>query len=533
MRGRVLVTACLLAASHGALAAPVSVKVVEVAADVAYLEPGRAAGIVPGATVHVGGRDLVVVEATATTAVVRRDAGPLAVGATGTVDVTAAQASASGGKLAAPRPLAAWTGQWADAVHPALTQTPPAVPLGAGGIAPGRDHLAVIGQAYGAATKTGVDGQIEARVITSFDVLHDRPLAADLDVAARAYATGGASGAQTPVLVRAAQLRYGGAAADPMFALGRLRYAASGVGMLDGGRAAVRTGAFELAAFGGLVPDPISGKPDTSASRFGVEAAYDDLASAWQPRIALTAYGSTWAGAVDERRLALTASASHAALVVASWAEVQSFAAGNPFGASALEVTGAGASGEWRRDGVHLGVDLTYLTPERSLRLLAALPPEWLCTRVPQRGDVASEACAGGDRWGALSGSAGVQRGAWTIDAVGSLGTTHGVVKSVDLSGYLRGERRFGARRIALAAASGRSSFVRWVSADVGIGTAPSRRTDVLLRYRPELLDYQAATGASSCTPSRSTCATRSRARSTSGCPRSRPPVRIAMRSSC
>jgi len=494
MSRRALIAAAVLATSRLAVADPVAVKVVEIAAGVAYVEPGRAAGIVPGAKVHLGTHDLVVVEATAQTAVVRLDDARVAVGDSGTVDVTPGQLAAGTGKLAAPHPPDAWTGQWPAPVMPAKIQAPKPVPLGAGE-APGHTHVTILGHAYGEVDKTGVGGQAEARVISSFDVMTDRPLSADVDLAARAYASGWNSGANTPVFLRAAQLRYGDAA-DPRFAIGRLRYAASSVGMLDGGRAAMHLGAFELAAFGGLVPDPVNGQPDTSASRFGVEAAYDLAKSAWQPRVALTVSGSTWNSAVDERRLALSGSATHGATFLTSWAELQSFAAGNPFGASAVEVTGAGASGEWRQDGLHLGVDVTFLRPERSLRLLAALPPDWLCTRIPQRGDVATEACRGGDSWTAVSGSAGLRRGPWSLDAVGSLGTTHGVTKSVDMSGYLRGELHMGHRWLELGTASGRSSFARWVSADVGFGTAPSRRYDLSLRYRPELLDYSAGTGA-------------------------------------
>jgi hypothetical protein len=190
------------------------------------------------------------------------------------------------------------------------------------------------------------------------------------------------------------------------------------------------------------------------------------------------------------------ASAAHESTFLTSWADVQQFPSGNPFGARAVELTGAGASAEWREGGSHLGADLTFLRPEQSLRLLALLPADWLCTRAAQPGVVPSEACRGGDYWLAASGSAGVRRGQWTIDGVGSIGTTHGETRTLDLSGYLRGEYRFGGARVEVAASSGRASFVRYVSAEVGAGFAPSRRLDVMVRYRPELLDYAAGTGA-------------------------------------
>ena len=159
------------------------------------------------------------------------------------------------------------------------------------------------------------------------------------------------------MFVRAAQLRYGDAA-DPRLALGRLRYAASSVGMLDGGRASARVGAVEVAAFGGLVPDPLSGKPDTGASRFGGEVVYDAAAAAWQPRLAVTAHGSTWDGELDERRLSVVTSASREALRLDGWAELQAFPSDNPFDAGAVELTGAGATAQWRKRGRHLGVDV-------------------------------------------------------------------------------------------------------------------------------------------------------------------------------
>jgi hypothetical protein len=324
--------------------------------------------------------------------------------------------------------------------------------------------------------------------------MSDRPLAADLDVSVRAFGTGWNKHNQTPVVVRAAELRYGADAADPRVAIGRLRYAASAVGMLDGGRVAARFGAVEVAAFGGLVPDPVSAKPDTGAARFGAEAAYDDPTGPWQPRLAVTAYGSTWQGAVDERRLSLVATAGRHATYLSGWAEAQSFASDNPFGASSVEITGAGASGEWRSHGTHVGFDLTFLRPERSLRLLSALSPEWLCTRTAQIGNVMNEACTGGDYWMAATGSAGLRAGPWSVDAIGSVGTTHSVSDTTDMSGYLRGEYRAGAVRYELATASGRSALARWVSGDVGFGMATSRRTDFALRYRPELLDYNAST---------------------------------------
>ena len=474
-----------------ASADPVTVRVTEIAGGVAYVTPGRAAGLVPGTAVHIRGRDLVVVEATEQTAVLRSE-GAIAIGDTGSANVDRASAQAIR-QLPRPHPASAFDGQWPEAVKPAETQNPQPVALGTGK-APGAAHVTVIGHGYGALSQHGVDGDGEGRVIASFDLMSDRPLAADLDVAGRMFANGWDKGTHTPLFVRAAELRYGNAY-DPQYAIGRLRYAASSVGMLDGGRVAARTGTLELAAFGGLVPDPVSGKPSTDASRFGAELVWNDSTATWQPRVAMVAQGSTWTGKLDERRLSVVASAGHQYTWLDGWAEAQQFPSDNPWGAKSIELTGAGGTFEWREHGTHLGADVTYFKPERSLRLAALLPPQWLCTLAPQPGNV-PEKCASGDYYTAASGSAGVQGSHWTIDAVGTIGETHGYYRGYDSSGYLRGELRLSSTRLILGASGGHASFAAWAAGEVGIGTALSRRMDAIVTYRPELLDYTAGTGA-------------------------------------
>ncbi len=475
-----------------ASADPVTIKVTEIAGDVAYLAPGRAAGLVPGTKIMIAGRELVIAEVTENTAAVRLDATTrLSVGDAGTANVTPGAAAATT-KLPKPRPNEAFVGQWPDPVRPADTQSPKAVPLGSGRD-PGRAHVTVIGTGFGAIDRSNTVASGEGRMIASFDLMSERPLAADVDVAGRLYSDGANKQSRTPLLVRAAQVRYGDAR-DPQFALGRLRYAASSVGMLDGARAAVHRGNLEVAAFGGVVPDPLSGKPDTAASRFGGEVIYDLAASAWQPRVAVTAHGSTWSGKLDERRLSVVASASHASASFDGWAEIENFASDNPWGASSVELTGIGASGEWRKHGRHLGVDLTFLRPERSLRLAAALPPEWLCTLQPGQG-VTGTTCSGSDYWASATGSAGLRTSKFAVDAIGSVGESKGVYQGLDASGYVRGELFLGTARLEAGASGGYADFVQWMSGEIGVGYAPTHRVDGLIRYRPELMNYSASTG--------------------------------------
>jgi len=474
----------VVALAEAAHAERVTVKVVEVAGGLAYLDQGRAAGVVRGTKVTFGRVTLTVTETTEKTAVVELGKATLAVGAAGIAEVKPDAASAVRA-LPAPRPPEAFAGAWPAPTMPAATQDPKAVPLGSGR-PPGRAHVAVIAHAFAAADRDDAVAQGELRAIASFDLMTERPLAADVDIAGRAYSAGADGDARVPVFVRAAQLRYGDRD-DPRLALGRLRYAASAVGMLDGARAGVRVGRLELAAFGGLVPDPISGKPETSASRFGTEVAYDAETSPWQPRASITAYGSTWEGELDERRLAVAASASRGAIVADGWAEAQAFSSDNPWGARAIELTGAGASAQWRERGTHVGADLTFLRPDRSLRLAAALPPEWLCASGPS--------CES-DSWASASVFAGTRGARWSVDAIGSLGRTRSVDTSYDASGYLAGELRFGPQRLLAGVSAGRADFARWTAAHVGVGMVLTRKLDIAARYRPELLDYTAATEA-------------------------------------
>lgn len=489
---RALVAIAIVALPVLAHAERVTVKIVEVSGNVAYVEPGRSAGLDVGTKIKIGPIERAVTAASTTSASFALDGLVVAVGQSASADVTS-QTAQTTSTLAPVHPADAFRDQWTLAIPPAQLQTVKSVPLGSGTVG-GAVHVTVVGHGYASIGRDAQVAESEARVITSFDLLHDQPFAADADVAVRAFDSGYNGHERMPVFVRAAQLRYGNAF-DPTFALGRLRWAATGVGMLDGGRAMMRSGAIELAAFGGIVPDPVSGKPDTSGSRFGGEAIYDLATSPWQPRIAVTAVGSTWKGTLDERRLLLDLEANHAGVAFDAWAEGQSFAATNPWGAPAVQLTGAGVATSWRSTGEHVGIDLSFLRPERSLRLAAALPADWLCTRTPEAG-VVDEACRGSDYWTTASVSGGLRRGRLVVDAIASVGQTHAVTTSYSSSGYVRGELVLGRQRIVLGATVGHAEFASWDAGELGFGTAIGRTIDAEVRYRAELLDYVAATKA-------------------------------------
>ena len=483
----------LLLVASVASADRVTVRVIDSAGDTSYIDGGTLSGLRAGMRVRFGGREVKIDECTEKTCSVHAS---LPLGATGVADAsppgTAPAGPGEGEKLPAPKPLAEFKDQWNAPVLPATQQHPEAVPLGETA-SRGDNHLAVYGHLFGNLDKDGSGGQLEARVVGQFDRISDSALGADVDAAIRLFGSGSDSSARVPFFVRAAALRYGDPN-DPSIIVGRLRYAATSVGMLDGGRAAFHAGNLELAAYGGLVPDPTSAAPDTGASRFGAEAIYDSP-TGWHPHVAVNAHGSTWNGAIDERILSLAAAAQKDSLFLNAWSDVQMFDSKNPWNAPSIDVTGAGASGEWRHRGDHVGVDFTFLRPERSLRLAAALPQSWLCATKPLAG-VMPEQCLGADYWLAATFSGGIAGSGYTVDAVGSIGQTQSIDQQGDLSGYVHSELGPRAHRAVLAISGGHSSFAAWEAADVGFALSPNRRTDLSVTYRPERLDYLAQTDA-------------------------------------
>ncbi len=471
-----------------ALAEPVPVRVIELAGEQAYLEPGRAAGLTPGTEVLLQGQRLLILEATERTSVVHPGALRLTVGERGSATVAAAT-QADSTAIAAPRPAARWAEQWPKAIAPATTQRPQPVPLG---VRPngGQLHLAVQGWAYAAGNLDHQAASGEARVSTRYQA--SRALAMELDVAARAYSAGFGA-ARPPVLVRAAELRLGPSEAPRLIA-GRLRYAAATVGLLDGARASLERGSLGLAAFGGIVPDPQSGKPTPQAARFGAELSYRLEHTAWQPQLLVTAHGSTWDGTLDERKLSAAISAGGEHTWLDGWAEAQAFDAHNPWGAARLELVGAGAAARLRTARSHAGIDLSFLRPDRSARLAAALPLELLCLPVLEVGDLATR-CAGGQWWSSASASGGTRIGPWALDAIASLGYERSAATGGTRSLALRGERALGALQLDAELSAGKTRFASFTGAALGATYALAARTELTARYRPELIDHTAGSG--------------------------------------
>ena len=105
-----------------------------------------------------------------------------------------------------------------------------------------------------------------------------------------------------------------------------------------------------------------------------------------------------------------------------------------------------------------------------------------------------AEPCLGNDFWLATTISGGFAGSGYSVDAVGSLGTTQSLDQQGDLSGYVRSELGPRATRAVLAVSGGHAAFAAWEAADIGFALSPSPRVDFALTYRPERLDYVAAT---------------------------------------
>lgn len=483
-----LALALLLATAGRAVAEPVRMQVIEVAGELAYLEPGAGAGLTPGTIVVIAGRELTVVEVTAATVAVRTEGAAIAVGATGTATVGARAADAPLATTLPPvRPAETWVAQWPDVTVPAAGQQPARRPLGGG--RPGRVAAAVVIRGVGHATDDGeVTAALDARAAVRAEAWPAHDLWAELDVSGRGF-TGGSTGPRAPIVIHAAQLRLGPSDA-PRLQAGRLPWIGDQLGALDGVHARHRIGGVTVGGFAGLVPGDLDAGPRTAAARFGAELAWEASNSRWQPRLGLVAVGSTWDGTLDERRLLLDGEVARGALRARGWGEAQAFAAANPWAAAAVEVTAAGVSAGWWRRGRHVELAATFQRPDRSLRLAATTPLDWLC----QGASIGGESGCTGASWTDVAASGGVTGGRWSIDGGGDVGIERLGDTFVAATGFVHGELRAlpGGVRVQLGGAGGRARFVDWYGAELGLARG-GRRWDVALGWRPELIAYTGA----------------------------------------
>ncbi|MBX3226559.1 MAG: hypothetical protein KIT84_32130 [Labilithrix sp.] len=397
-----LLSSMALAASTAstALAAPpkkpvpkgtlIDVTVAEIAAGHAYLKPGLAGGLRRGAKVLINDKIFTVTQATSSFAIVSLGEETLKEGAKGKA-LAPDEKEEDEAKLKKPRPDSAFEGQWPEAVPPAQGKAVRFVPLGdmdaskktdiritalGGGVFPLADR-------GGAAARAELNARVRAEPFTV-------PLAFLLDASLQNWfgpGIGARAGApaRAPILrARELMLAYGsqqGFSAN----IGRMRYAAATLGTLDGIRlrSTIGDSGFAVAAFGGLLPDPLSSTPSLDAQRFGVEASYSDASSSLHPEAAIVLNGSMFDGRIDERRFGGLVGIYPGHHRVGAHFEVGSYPSDNLFAAPGIDLNNAGLDASLLLGALQIGARVDVRKPERSLWLASYLPLSFFCLTAP------------------------------------------------------------------------------------------------------------------------------------------------------
>lgn len=483
-----------LAFTPRAQAEDLTLEVVDVAGDHAYVVPGEAAGLHSGDTVRFGERSFNVTTVYAQGAALELRGQTLRRGARGRANVRSV-ADESVRRLPTPHPLTAFQGQWPKPALPSLSQHPKPVPLGPLAADGGTRVALSVGGLGSVPLKSAgspwARGELRARVVA--EPIRELPLRVDADVALALWFAGDVgedSSASRPLArVRALEVAYGH---DSSFlaAAGRLRYAARTIGMLDGVKAqAPLYGGLVLAAFGGIVPDPLTGKPSTDAARFGAELAWEDLETELRPRVALTAQGSHFDGSLDERRLNAFVDVFPGRSHAGAYASLSLFDQDNPWNAPSQELSAVGASTTARFGEFELGARLDMQRPERSRWLDSFLPQGFFCTRT-----LAANSCRRGDARLLGQADVGLRKERWSVSAGAT--ASHSVHIDADqLGGFVSAS----VLRIAdvvhldgsLMGQSG--SLLRSSAVSVGAGTLLwNDRVDLGVHYRPAFTRYHA-----------------------------------------
>jgi hypothetical protein len=378
------------------------VTVVETAGSRTYVRPGSTGGVHPGAVVNILGRKYPVIDSSDSFAVIDSGDSPPRDQDQGWATVVERQ-SQNVVEVPKPRPLDTWKDAWTAEEAPADSQQPRFVPLGdaernrrfdvqftfaAGGLIP-------LGGPVGSSLG---EAELNIRLRAAPFAI---PLGITLDASLQGWAAADLAtrvGASTRPLLYVRELLASYTPGSLRADFGRMPYAASTLGALDGVRVENRVGeGFSVGAFGGLLPNPLSGAPSLDAQRFGVEARYSRSDVNVRPEAALVLHGSTFHGLLDERRLSGQFSLYPGPSRLGGYFEVSNFDANNPWGASALELTAAGADQSIRLGNFEIGARFDVRQPERSRWLAAFLPASWFCTTVPAPGSnpTAAEPCNG------------------------------------------------------------------------------------------------------------------------------------------
>lgn len=365
------------------------VTVVDISANLVFIEPGESDGLTQGAWVNFGGNRYKIEQTTSESAVIKAAPGLLRMGDEGIVQSVVSENDD------AQKPLRAETSSsdFVSSSVPASEQTPTFVPLSGGSdIATSRSAQQLMisaGVTVTAPTALGIGPIVrsEVRGRGHFEPLSGSPLHVDIDAAVQKWSGRDiATASDSRPLLRVYQAEIGYGSPDMLGAsLGRLRYAASTLGALDGvrvqtgGVAMGQTSKLHLSAFGGMVPDPASNAVSSKATRFGAEAMFQDLDQDWTPTATLVAHGSLYQGQIDERRINGSFYLYPERGRLGGFFEVDFFDQNNPWQAPTTDLAAGGIDASWLFGNLSLGLRADMRKPERSRWLASYFPQGYFC----------------------------------------------------------------------------------------------------------------------------------------------------------
>jgi hypothetical protein len=486
----------------------IPITVVEIAGTQAYIQPGSSGGLRRNAKVIINRKEYVVVQTTASYAVIDVGTTPVREQDTGRAVVGSGDDEDKPAELAKPRPLATWEHAWTDLQSPASTQPPPQyVPLGSADRDRRYDIRLMIAGGSIIPLQRGAGiarAELNARVHAE-PFATPMPLAFDLDMSVQRWfaedlSSRFGSGARPVVWVRELLVGYGAAApgATGWYAgLGRMRYAASTLGTLDGTRVRAPLGAgFAVGSFGGVLPNPLSGEPSFVAQRFGVEASYNRPDVDLRPEAALVVNGSTFRGDLDERRITGTFGLYPGLTRVGGHFELSNFPSNNPWKASPVELTAGGVDASVRAGIFRFGGRFDARQPVRSLWLASFLPNTWFCRTVPVPAPTAPEQCDGSVSTRAFATvDAGVELGNVALTVGGTTVDDLTQKDSPDMRGGFATARVVRIARILRLEASGnysRATYLDMYGGSIGPGVSLFHDVvDLFVYFRNATIDYR------------------------------------------
>jgi hypothetical protein len=473
-------------------------EVVEVAGDRAYLSPGvdRHFGIDEHVT--IGRHAYRVLAHNSKNIVVALAGRRVRKGQRGVVQVRPRE-NTSFAARPTPEKLAKFARIWRAPARPAESQSPKFVPLGAPGDQRRNralftlDHSRTMPLSGSASTidRARLRALLHAelgssRFVFDADAFAELWRADDLE-------TRRGSAARPLFNVRQLELSYRG---DTLQAgLGRLRYASSTLGMLDGARASASLSeSWSLGAFGGTLADPLDGRPATDVARFGGELLWQGLALAAPTRASLTLQGSRFLGTTDERRVTALIEAYPKLGRLGAHAEVNFFDEQNPWNAPMAELTAIGADASIKIASMRFGAALDMRRPERSLWLSAALPRGYFCVTDSAPGTEGIEPCIGGDQRVAAQFNAAYEADLWTLDAGATTVATR-LAAAEQTTAFLSYRQRglWDAGRFDAGASISSGSLIESAALNLGVGASLFQDSaDLSVYYRPSVLRYRA-----------------------------------------